>query len=273
MKVRRRTDAAVQRTDYGYVALKRLRVLFVNNVASFEEISVVATLRWRLPNMKKILIIDGHIAARAGMAGLLRLELGAMNAVVGEVADGMEAMRRLDESAWDLVLLDLNISGWSGSETLVRIKRKFPRLPVLVVSAYSAERYAQQMRQGGARGYLDKNFCADDLVSAVKVLLEGGSWFKSRSVHMTETINKANPEEELRDAGLTPREFEVFRHMCKGLDRTSIAQALGISTSAISKARAGIRGKLQVTRNADVISYAVKAGLLDAQGSRTDYQQ
>lgn len=210
--------------------------------------------------MKKILIVDDHSVVRAGIESIL--QYAGMQVTVGHAANGVEALERLADTEWDLVLLDINMPIMNGSETLLVVRRKYPALPVMVISVYPDQRYALQMHQCGARGYLQKDFLPDDLVTAVETVLDGGTYFPA-GVPQHMQPQDGEDDEALLHARLTQREFDVFRGMCKGHGRAAIADALSLSTTTVSKYRARIREKLRVSRNADVVAYAVRNGLID----------
>jgi two-component system, NarL family, invasion response regulator UvrY len=136
------------------------------------------------PGSPRFLIIDDHEVVRRGLA--LILSEAFPSARLASAASVATATENLVSGTWDLVLLDINLPGRSGYELLEDVRKRWPRLPVLVVSAYPEEEFAIRSIRLGAAGYLTKDSAADELVAAVRKVLAGGKYV---SAALAEKLN------------------------------------------------------------------------------------
>ena len=120
-------------------------------------------------NIMNILIADDHSATRNGLSEILTDALPSAH--YGFAANAEEVMKRLSETKFDLVLLDINMPGRSGLDALKDIKRLFPRLPVVIVSIHSEEQYAEHCLRHGASAYINKNSAPEKLIPSVLRIL------------------------------------------------------------------------------------------------------
>jgi two-component system invasion response regulator UvrY len=124
--------------------------------------------------MIRVLIVDDFEMVRRGLKHVLSDEFPELE--TGEAENSRAALELIMTQDWDLVLLDINIPGRNGLEVLSEIKRLRPRMPVLVVSAYSEEEFAIRSLKLGASGYLNKSSASDEVVAAVKKVMAGGKY-------------------------------------------------------------------------------------------------
>ncbi len=117
-----------------------------------------------------VLIADDHSATRRGLQEILAEALPS--AQFGIAADADEVMKRLSETKYDLILLDINMPGRSGLDALRDIKRLFPQLPVVIVSVHSEEQYAEPCLRLGAAAYINKNSAPEKLIPSVRRILD-----------------------------------------------------------------------------------------------------
>ncbi len=129
--------------------------------------------------MLKVLIADDHAIVRKGLIEILR-ELAEPTAV-GEARNGDEALARVEAEAWDVVVLDITMPGISGLEVLRQLKRRWPALPVLMLSMHSGYHYVRGSLEAGASGYLNKETAPEELVTAIHTATSGGIYV-SRSL-------------------------------------------------------------------------------------------
>ena len=121
--------------------------------------------------MTRALIVDDHTITRAGLRRILSEAVDSIT--VGEAATGAQAMELVMSQEWDIVLLDINLPDCSGLEVLKSIKKARPALPVLVLSMYPVDQYAQRVLRAGGAGYLTKESAPDQLLEALQIVTAG----------------------------------------------------------------------------------------------------
>ncbi len=212
-----------------------------------------------MANLIRILIADDHTVVRKGLRQILAEEF--TDAVIEDVPDAEELIKKLIREKWDVVISDLSMPGKSGLEALQYIKQHFPNLPVLILSIHPEEQYAIRVLKAGASGYLSKDTAPEELVNAVKRLLLGKKYI---TVSMAEKIAEAfdrkiekKPHEMLSD-----REFDVFKMIAAGRAVSEIADCLSLSVTTVSTYRARIMAKMNMKTNANLTQYAIENHLL-----------
>ncbi len=133
--------------------------------------------------MLQILLIDDHEIVRRGLKQLLAEAFP--HALFGEAGDFKQALALAGKKDWSLVLLDINLPGHSGLDILIELKKKRPKVPVLVLSYYTEEEFAIRSLKLGADGYLTKSNVSDEMLLAVRKVLAGGKYV---SVALAEKI-------------------------------------------------------------------------------------
>lgn len=213
-----------------------------------------------LNQVARILIVDDHEVVREGVKRIL--DEHRSGTTFGEAGTASEALRLVREQNWDLVLLDLSLSGSSGLEVLNELRQVRPNLPVLVHSMHSEEQYARRALKAGAAGYITKDSGRAELVAAVNKVIEGRRYVSSalaeKLVVDLERGKDSPPHETLSD-----REFEVLRLIASGKTVGEIAVLLSLSDKTISTYRARIVEKMGMKTNAELTHYAIKRGLVD----------
>jgi len=207
--------------------------------------------------MTRILVVDDHSIVRAG---LKRLLADLPDAEIAEAASGEEALEKLDASAFQLLLLDLNLPGLGGLELLRRALRARPRLLVIVFSQHAEAIYAIRAMEAGARGYVSKNATPDELLAAVQTVLAGGTAVE-RDIQAEIAGQAIGENPYLRP--LTQRDLEILRLLASGNSLTQIADALGIAYKTVANTLSRIKEKLGVDSTADLIRLAIGRGLTD----------
>lgn len=203
--------------------------------------------------MIDILMADDHTIFRRGIRRLLSDETDMR--VVAEASNGQEAIEYLNSQNFDLVLLDINMGGRGGLDTLQRIRREWKKLPVVILTMYPQEQYAPVALKLGANGFLSKDRDAPELINAIRVVAAGGYYVPMDS---REHIGRTGASSilPLHDS-LTPREWEVLRLITKGETLTGIGQRLNLSVKTIGTYRSRLLNKLKVTSNAGLVRYCL----------------
>ncbi len=203
---------------------------------------------------KHILIVDDHVIVRQGLKRIIDETAGL--SVTGEAGTAAEAMEFLSQHSFHLVILDINLPGKSGLDTLSDIKRLYPELPVLILTMHPEEQFAVRVLRLGASGYLNKDSPSDEIVDAVHTILAGRKYL---SASLSELIiddlsadRKRLPHELLSD-----REFQVLLLIAKGRSVSEAAAELSLSVKTISTYRTRILEKMKCSTTAELIRYAV----------------
>jgi two-component system invasion response regulator UvrY len=210
--------------------------------------------------VSRVLVIDDHAVVRRGLRDLLTEEVAGAD--VHEAASATPALEMLEQGGWDLVLLDLNLPGRDGLELLGDLKRRWPHLPVLVLSAYPEEEFAVRCLRLGAAGYVTKASLGDELVTAVGRVLGGGRYVSAelgeRLAALLALPVSDNPQELL-----SARELQVLRLVASGRSQKEIAAELSLSEKTIATYRARIADKLGISTGVELTRYALQHKLVD----------
>ncbi|ABC76668.1 response regulator [Syntrophus aciditrophicus] len=210
--------------------------------------------------MIKILIADDHTIVREGLKQIVG-DVGDMM-VADEAGNGQEALQKIREKDYDVVLLDISMPGRSGLEVLKDIRAERPKLPVLILSMHSEEQYAVRALRAGASGYLTKASAPDELIGAIRKVSRGrkyvtASLAEKLALELDADIRKP-PHEILSD-----REYQVMLMLASGKTVTEIAEELCLSVKTISTYRSRILEKMNMKKNAELTLYAVQNHLVD----------
>lgn len=218
----------------------------------------------------RILLVDDHSLFRSGVRQLLQRESDME--VVAEAADGVEGVKRALEFRPDVILLDLNMPGLSGLETLQLLLQDLPETAVLILTvSEEADELGQALRDG-ARGYLIKNIEAEALTAAVRRAYRGEAviadsmtaklvaQFRAQS-----SAPAAAPPPAERDR-LTAREREIVQYLARGESNKQIARHLDVAESTVKIHVQNILKKLNLTSRVQVAVYAVEHGIGDGGG-------
>jgi two-component system, NarL family, invasion response regulator UvrY len=210
--------------------------------------------------MIKILIADDHEILRQGVRNLLANQLDGL--VTGEAKDSREAIDLLVQQEWDLVLLDLNLPGRNGLEVLQEARRLRPKMPVLIFTFYNEEEYALRALKLGAAGYLTKQSRAEELVTAVNHVLNGGKYV-SPSLAERLASNLSGEIQQSPHERLSQRELLVLRLVAVGKTIREISAELSLSEKTVATYRLRIAQKTGLKTNVEIARYALKRRLVE----------
>lgn len=194
--------------------------------------------------MKRILVVDDHPVFREGIIALINNEKGLK--VCGEAGDFNETMNYLSQNKPDLVLLDLSLNNVDGFGLIEDIKSSYPELPILVLSAYQEDLYAERAIRCGASGYIMKKEKKETIVNAILNTMNNDIFIseKMKPLLIRKIIGKGMKSKGSQVEDLTRREFEVFKLIGKGFRLTEIAKSLGISDKTVRVHKENIKKKL-----------------------------
>ncbi|MBI2915091.1 MAG: response regulator transcription factor [Firmicutes bacterium] len=220
--------------------------------------------------MLRLLVVDDHAVFRAGLAMLLNAQPDLE--VVGEAADGNQAIEKVREQKPDLVLMDLTMPSMDGIEATRRIKEVSPDTKILVLSMHEDEEYLLQVLKHGAAGYVAKKAADTELISAIHAVHRGEIFLHSsvtRAVLRGYLQDERDPaKKRATDGGtvsLSDREREVLRLIALGHTNQEIADMLLLSVKTVETHKARIKVKLGVERRSDLVRYAMKVNLIKPQ--------
>ncbi len=208
----------------------------------------------------RVLLADDHAMVRQGIRRFLE-EAGDIE-VVAEAGDGREALRLVGEHRPDVAVLDIRMPEVTGVEATRRIKKQFPGVRVLILTAYDDDPYIFALLQAGADGYVLKTASGDELVQAVRTVHQGKSALSpevaTRVVQQAMTGKPGTAADQVEP--LTPRELDVLRLAARGLTNRAIGHELGISHRTVQGHLASIYGKLGVSSRTEAVTEALRRG-------------
>ncbi len=210
----------------------------------------------------RILIVDDHGVLRAGLRSLLHTAPNME--VVGEAADGPQALRLVTTLNPDLVLLDISMPGADGIAVMKQIKAEHPNILVLMLTAHEDQALLIEAMKAGAAGYVVKRAVEGELINAIDAVLRGDMYVHPAVTRalLPGTAPKS-PERPAYEAVLTPREIEVLRLIAQGHTNSQIASLLSLSVRTVESHRANIIDKLHLNNRAELVRYARDQGLLN----------
>ncbi len=210
--------------------------------------------------MIRLLIADDHAIVREGLKQLIGLSLDIE--VAGEATNDAEALKQVRSDAFDLLLLDMNMPGSSGTELIERIKALRPGLPILIFSMHSEAHMAISAIRAGASGYFTKNSDPKLLAAAIRKVSSGGQYIDPAIAEQV-AFESAIPRQTLPHTLLSDREFSIFRLLVAGKSVNEIAKQLFISNKTVSTHKANLMEKMDLHTVADLVRYAAKCELAD----------
>lgn len=204
------------------------------------------------PSKIRIIIADDHYVVRMGLIALMTTESDME--VVGEAADGTQAVEAYDKHNPDLVLMDLRMPVKDGIQATIEIKTKHPDARVLMLTTYDGDTDIHRAMQAGAQGYVLKNSTGDKLIPALRAVAAGQPWIPKE---IATRLASRNIFEEL-----TPRELQVLKQMAKGLANKEIGDVLKITEHTVKDHLKNILGKLHVSDRTEAVIVAVQRGII-----------
>lgn len=210
--------------------------------------------------MIKLLIVDDHPMVRDGLKCLL--DDSRHPILADEASNGQEALNKVWENDYHMVLLDISMPGRDGLDVLKQIKSIKPDLPILVLSILPEDLYELRALKAGASGYLTKTKSSGELLGAIDKILSGDRYISlslaNKLAFSFENSMEASDHEKLSD-----REFQVMRMVALGKTINEIADELCLSRKTIFKTRASVKRKMKMKNNTEIICYAVEQGLVE----------
>lgn len=209
--------------------------------------------------MIRVLIADDHSLFRSGLRRIFSDTPDIV--VVAEAVNGMDTLDEARKHEWDVMLLDINMPGFSGLEVLRQVKTEDPQAQILVLSMYPEAEYAISAIKFGASGYITKDSNPDQLIDAIRRVARGGRYVSSA---LAETLLfEIYPVSELPHKKLSRREFDVFKLLVNGHSLKEIGFHLDLNVKTVSTYRTRIMEKMGMSNNTQLVHYAIKHSLLE----------
>lgn len=209
--------------------------------------------------MIKLLIADDHAIVRSGLRQIFAMTPDLQ--VVGEAVNGAEVLESLRQAPYDVLLLDLNMPGISGTDLITRVRAHRPDLSILVLSMHDQPLVVASALKAGATGYATKDCEPDTLFAAVRQVARGQRYIAPALAEKM-VLQTALQTRAVRHEVLSPRELEILRLLAKGLGVNEIAEQLTISNKTVSTHKARLMEKMELTSVADLVRYAMQHQLL-----------
>jgi two-component system invasion response regulator UvrY len=208
----------------------------------------------------RILLVDDHEVVRRGLRQMLAEEFADL--VCGEAATAGEALERLREAEWNLVILDIAMPGRNGLDLLADLHERWPGLRVLVLSMSPEEEFAVRALKRGAAGYLAKHSVARELIAAVRKVLTGGRYITPAvAEYLANKFELGGAEEPHRQ--LSDREMQVLCLIACGRGIKEIAAELALSEKTVFTYRERLRLKLGLHNDVEMARYALQHRLVE----------
>ena len=206
----------------------------------------------------RVLVVEDHHVVRQGLVALLNVVDGLE--VVGEAADGVEAIAQYRKHQPDIALIDLRLPRLSGVDVIERIRMETPHARFIVLTTYDGDEDIYRALQAGARAYLLKGMTSEELIAAIGAVHAGKS-------HIPPAIAQRLAE-RMGTEELTPREFDVLEQIVRGLSNKDIATELEISEATVKTHINNLLSKLGVTDRTQAATAALQRGIVTLESLR-----
>jgi len=212
----------------------------------------------------RIVLADDHEMFRQGIKALIELESDLR--VVGEAANGREALERVAALAPDLLVMDISMPSMSGIQLLEQLKKSEARVGVLVLTAFSDLAYVRPLLAAGATGYVLKHAAAEDLIEAIRCVARGGTYIDPAVAGQLVSgfVGGRKPRASEAGAELSAREREVLCDVARGFTNKEVAARLAISVKTVETHKSNLMRKLGVQGRAELVRYALARGWLQS---------
>jgi DNA-binding NarL/FixJ family response regulator len=201
-----------------------------------------------------VLIVDDHPIVRRGLKQVLQ---GEPDFSVAEAGHAREALDQIKQQPFDLVIADIDLPGMNGIDLLKEIKQHHKHTPVLMLSVYPEDQVAVRVLRAGASGFLSKETAPEQLVTAIKKILDGGKHISERVADLL-VMNLGGSNERSLHEKLSDREFQILSLFGEGKTVKQIAESLSLSVPTVSTYRARILNKMEMKSTAELVRYAIQ---------------
>lgn len=206
----------------------------------------------------RIFLVDDHPIVRQGLCELITPEEDLT--VCGEAEDAATALRQIEDTQPDLVMVDISLRDSNGIELIKDLKIRCPQVPVLVLSMHDESFYAERVLRAGARGYITKEEATEGVIAAIRKVLQGEVYLsdKMASKVLSKLVTGTGEAGRLSVDSLTDRELQVFELIGQGVGTRQIAERLHLSAKTVESHRSNIKRKLQLDGAAELLRHAIQ---------------
>ncbi len=210
----------------------------------------------------RVLVVDDHTIVRDGICALLALA-GDIE-VVGEAANGSEALEMVKKLQPNVVLMDMAMPIMGGLEATRRIRREFPRTRVLVLTQYDDKEYVFPVIEAGASGFISKAAASSELGSGIRSVYQGDSYLSPSVAKLLVEEYQHAGERASQDPyeQLTARERDVLKLVAEGYTTSEIADLLKVSAKTVEGHRTNLMAKLGIHNRIELVKYALRKGII-----------
>ena len=206
----------------------------------------------------KILIAEDHLIVREGLHVLINQQ--ADMKIVGEAENGKAAIELARKLKPDVIIMDVSMPGMNGIEATRQIKTEMPDIKVIALSAYDNREYVMGMVKAGVSGYLLKDCAFEELISAIRTVLQNKSYLSpdaARVVLETQSEIQSSPGNIAHNATLSEPDLELIKLVAEGKTAREIAEKNNLSVKTIEGRRRRIMKKLHINNTAELVKYAI----------------
>lgn len=209
----------------------------------------------------KILVADDHSIIRQGLCALLEKQPDIE--VIGAVEDGQKAIQLVKELSPDIIIMDVTMPNLNGIDATRKIIDLLPEVKVIALSMHSSRRFVAEMLKAGASGYILKECLFDELIEAIRTVLNGEIYLshKITGVVVDDYVKRMSSKIKAEGPALTEREREVLQQLAEGKSTKQIALHFHVSDKTIESTRRNIMEKLGIYTVAELTKYAIREGL------------
>jgi len=228
-------------------------------------------------NKVRMLLADDHTVLRIGLRAFFEEQKDPAFEIVAEAASGEQAIELVTQHRPDLLLLDLSMPGMGGLETTLELKRRGTRTRILILTQFNEAIYLRRVLEAGANGYILKSARGDELMSAVRNVLSGGTYIDpslagtllGAAVPPTEAgMEQSTQSAEDAYSRLTPREQQILKLIAEGFSNKEIASSLELAVKTVMSHRMNLMDKLSIHNRSKLVQFAIKVGLLPISHSQ-----
>ena len=215
----------------------------------------------------KIVLADDHALIRHGIKNIIN-QVPALQ-VVGEVSNGEELLKMIEKDIPDMLILDITMPKISGIEAVGLVKRRYPRIKVLMLTMHKSKGYFYSAMSAGADGYLMKDDSSEELLLAIKKIQEGKTYLSpALADDFTDDVLAAHHNRQSSPfKGLTGREKEVLHLVVEGFTSRSMAEKLCLSPRTVDHHRSRLLRKFNMKNTVDLVNFAVRNGFVALEDS------
>ncbi len=215
-------------------------------------------------NQLRILLVEDETIVREGVKALINAKLDMQ--VVGEAADGVSAVQLAQHLQPDVIIMDVQMPRMNGAEATRQIRSVSPSSRIVALTMFDDKSYVRELFESGVSGYVVKRSAVQDLIRAVRVVAENGTFFDPiiQTQVLTRPLPNSDPSAPPTGAELSEREIQVLRMIAEGYSNKEIAERINISVKTVETYRTRAMEKLNLRNRVEIVRYAILCGWLTA---------